>query len=438
MRHQALHDTLTGLPNRAVFRGRVGLALAAAERNPQAQFALLFIDLDHFKQVNDSLGHAAGDELLIAVSRRLERLVRPQDTLTRLGGDEFAILVGDAREPEVAVRVADRVLAALAEPLAVAGQQVAVSASVGIALSRTGYASAEAILHDADAAMYRAKHGGRGCCHLFDETMHDQVMARLQLEAELAAAVTDRAFVLHYQPVVCLASDRVVGFEGLVRWRHPLRGLLAPARFLAVAEASGSMVPIGWFVIEEGCRQLARWQRAFPLDPPLWLSLNLSPRLLMQADMVDRLVAILAASGLDPRTLHLEVTERLIAEHGEPAIARILELSALGVRFAVDDFGERFDSIKVLERVGFSSLKVDPRLIGPVDDPASTPFLLQTILSLAGSLGMSVVAEGVERASQRATLRALQCPQGQGFLFSKALAAGEAERLLVGRPGWAC
>jgi diguanylate cyclase (GGDEF)-like protein/PAS domain S-box-containing protein len=434
--HDAFHDVLTGLANRALFIDRLQVALASAARKRNGNFAVLFLDLDRFKNVNDSLGHAAGDQLLTAIARRLEGFLRPGDTLARLGGDEFAILVNEVIEVADAVHVAQRVQELLSERFLIDNGEVYISASVGIALSSTGYQTADEILRDADISMYRAKAAGRNRYEIFDREMHKSAVALLKLEMDLRRAVQEGGFVMYYQPIVALGRGRMVGFEGLVRWRHPERGLITPQQFIAVAEETGLIVPIGWWVLAESCRQIAEWQGRYPLDPPLSISVNVSGKLFMQKDMVKRVVDTLESNRLDPSSLRLEITENILMDHGEPALLKLAELRGLGVQLHIDDFGTGYSSLSYLQRFRYDTLKIDRTFIADMESSGDADVIIETIISLADLLGMNVIAEGIETADQVERLRKMHCPQGQGFWFSRPLAPPDAERLIADSPNW--
>jgi predicted signal transduction protein with EAL and GGDEF domain len=375
-----------------------------------------------------------GDRLLVEISRRLASFLRPGDTLARLGGDEFGILVANAPSVSDALHVAERVQERLKVPFAVDGRKLEVSASIGIALSATGYDEPDEILHDADVAMYRAKAAGRGQTQVFDPLMHRSAIALMRLEGELRNAVDNNEFEMHYQPVVCFDGGRVVGFEALVRWRHPNRGLLTPGQFFAVAEESGLAGAIGWWAMETGCRQMVEWHGRFPENPSLWVAINISDRLFMQADMVSRTKAILAETGLEPSTLRLEFREEVVVRHGEQAFAKLEELRQAGIRLAVDDFGSGLSHLSFLQRFRYDTLKIDPSYISALG--AGAPTMIETILTMAKGFGIGVIAEGVETADQADALRQLRCPEGQGYWFARPVEPTDAEQLLVTTPEW--
>ena len=430
----ALHDELTGLANRVLFKDRLRVALRTLARNRGPHFGVLFLDLDRFKHVNDTYGHSIGDRLLVEISRRLMGFLRPGDTLARLGGDEFGVLVANISGVAGALHVAERVQELLNLPFAIDGRQLDIAASIGIALSTSGYDEPEDILHDADIAMYRAKAAGRGQAQVFDPLMHRSAMALLRLESELRHAVERHELTMHYQPVVSFATGRVVGFEALIRWQHPERGLLMPAQFLAVAEETGLATPIGWWAMADVCRQLVEWQRRFQMEPPLWASINVSDRLLMQADMVAGTRSILEDTGVPPASLRFELREDIIVRHGDQALDRLEELRRLGIGLTVDDFGGSVSHLGFVERFRYDVLKIDPSYVSALAGGA--PTMIETILTMANGFGIDVIAEGVETAEQATTLRRMRCPEAQGFWFARPGEPGAAEQLLVTAPDW--
>jgi diguanylate cyclase (GGDEF)-like protein/PAS domain S-box-containing protein len=427
--YDAFHDGLTGLANRSLFLDRLGVALAGLRRNPGHRFAVLFLDLDRFKTVNDSLGHGAGDRLLVTIARRLERLTRPIDTVARLGGDEFALIASGVEDSAGAAHVAERLQQGLAEPFTVGDQEVFVTASIGIALPDDDTADAEGLLRDADLAMYRAKAAGRGCYEVFDLELHRAAVALLKLETELRRAVAAGDFVMHYQPIVALRTGRIMGFEALARWMHPRRGLVLPAHFIAVAEETSLVVPLGWLVLERACGQAREWQERFPQDPPLFMSVNVSGKLFAQDGAVDHLLRILENSRLAPESLRLEVTESVVLDHGEAVMARLRLLRDMGVQLSIDDFGTGYSSLSYLQRFRYDELKIDRSFVRDLAIEDSR-LIVETILQLASHLGIGVVAEGVETAEQLEHLQRLGCPFGQGYWFARPLEAEAAEVLL--------
>jgi diguanylate cyclase (GGDEF)-like protein/PAS domain S-box-containing protein len=431
--HAAFHDALTGLPNRILLSDRLSLAVERAKRHRDYQFAVLFIDLDRFKIVNDSLGHQYGDMLLIQVSERLRRSVRAVDTVARLGGDEFAILLDGVEGVENAAPTAARIQEHLTTPFDLDGQEVFISGSIGIAFSTAGYDKPEDILRDSDTAMYRAKANGKARHEIFDQAMHTRAMELLQLENDLRHAVERREFEVYYQAIVECASGRVSGFEALVRWQHPLRGTVSPADFIPLAEETGLIIPLGLEVLRQACAQTARWQREFAAEKPLTISVNLSPKQLKQPDLVEQIRDILEESGLPPRSLRLELTESLVMENAEFAAQVMRRLKLIGLQLSLDDFGTGYSSLSHLHRFPFDILKIDKSFVMRLGEDRGSEKIVKTILMLASELDMAAVAEGVETEEQAAHLRALDCDYGQGYLFSKPLPAQSAETLL--QPG---
>ena len=429
--YQAFHDPLTDLANRSLFLQQVGAALERAEAEPET-VAVLFLDLDNFKTVNDSLGHSEGDRLLVAAAERLLNATRGCDTVARLGGDEFAVLLANVRSEGDIVAVAMRITAALRAPFALQGTEAFVSASIGIARAGAG-AGAEELLRNADAAMYSAKTRGKGQYVLFEAAMHAAVLARLSLEADLRRAVAGNEFRLHYQPIVDLQTREIVGVEALVRWEHPERGMVSPNEFVAFAEETGLIVPIGRWVLAEACRQGAAWRRDPTLGRPLQITVNLSGRQLHEASLVDDVRAALAASGLPPTALVLEVTESVMMEHTDVTLARLHDLRSLGVSLAIDDFGTGYSSLSYLQRFPIDTLKVDKTFVDAVGRAGDDPVLARAIVALGGALQLRTVAEGIEHEAQAAELARLGCALGQGYLWSPPLDAAALTARLASR-----
>ena len=415
LRHNALHDSLTGLPNRTLLLDRLEHALQRYRRHPEQLFALLFLDLDRFKAINDSLGHLAGDQLLLETASRLQNCLRASDTVARLGGDEFVILLEDIGNLKDIEDCASRIQKALAAPLNLNGHQVAIAASIGIVLSDSVYQQAEELLRDADLAMYQAKQKGRACYQIFASQMHAKALSLLNLERELRQGIQRQEFQVHYQSIVSLADNRIAGFEALVRWQHPQRGLISPPEFLPVAEETGLILPIGWWVLEAACRQAVQWQAELALTPPLTVSVNLSNRQFAQPDMVAQVRAILQETGLDPRCLKLEITEGVIVEDVELAIAALVKLRELQVQLYIDDFGTGFSSLSRLRRLPIDALKIDRSFIGDREGFE----IVRAIVTLAHNLGMDAIAEGVETAQQVEQLQSLRCEYAQGYFFGR-------------------
>jgi diguanylate cyclase (GGDEF)-like protein/PAS domain S-box-containing protein len=435
--HDAFHDPLTGLPNRALFMDRLGMAIVHAKRRLSYTFAVLFIDLDRFKNVNDSLGHSVGDELLIAVARRLESCLRPGDTVARLGGDEFTILLDEVTDAEHAVQVAQRMHREMARPFRVQGHEVFVTLSLGITLGAGGdYDRPEDVLRDADTAMYGAKASGKARDAIFDRDMHDRAVALLRLETDLRLAVERAEFEIHYQPIISLTNGKIDAFEALLRWHHPGRGLLRPDSFVAVAEDTGLIVPIGWWVLREACRQLAEWQALPWTGEHLAVTVNLSGKQFMQADLVQRIASILRETGIRPGGLRLEITESTIMGQHEDAIAKLLALRGFGVKLYIDDFGTGYSSLSYLHRLPVDALKIDRSFISEMNGGDDRSEIVGTIVTLARILRMDVAAEGIETAEQVSRLRALSCHYGQGYFFSEPLAGIAAGGLIQAGASW--
>jgi diguanylate cyclase (GGDEF)-like protein len=426
IRH-AFNDSLTGLPNRALLLDRLEVALGRAEREDQP-VSVLFLDLDGFKVVNDSLGHVAGDRLLIDVARRLNGCLRRGDTAARIGGDEFAIVLGDLGDPDRAPLVAERVIAALGEPFTVLGREVFVSASIGVAYGRS---DAESLLRNADVAMYRAKRSGEGGAYeIFEPSMHAAVVERLEVEADLRRAIERDELVLHYQPLIELSSGRVVGLEALLRWAHPRRGLVMPFEFIPLAEETRLIGELGRWALREACRQAALW-RDDPQTGGPWVSVNLSGLQLLD-DSLDADVAVaLADSGLDPAGLVLEITETVLVQDVAAAVERLENLRALGVSIAIDDFGTGYSSLRYIRRFPADILKIAKPFVDGLHDETDAA-LVHTIIALADSLGLRTVAEGIEDSEQLERLCDLGCALGQGYLFARPLAPEGATALLAG------
>jgi diguanylate cyclase (GGDEF)-like protein/PAS domain S-box-containing protein len=426
--HDALHDPLTALPNRGLFLDRLERAIASAHRHPERQFAVLFLDLDRFKVINDRVGHVAADQVLVALARRLEACLRQGDSVARLGGDEFAVLVHDVSSPSA---LAHRLQHELARPFDAAGQQVMVTASVGIALSSIGYPRPEDVLRDADAAMYRAKARGRARFEIADAELHARSLEQLETEGQLREALEADQLRLHFQPIVVMESRELVGFEALLRWEHPVRGLRAPDDFIPLAEQTGMIMALGRWALREACRQMEEWRRAYAGSEPLWLSVNLSSRQFMHPQLVQEIQEVLADTGFPPDRLRLEITESVIMDD-PAAVQQILHrLRESGIRVAVDDFGTGYSSLAYLHRLPLDTLKIDKSFVHDMHlDPALVA-VIQTVISLSGSLQLETVAEGVETDEESKALQGMGCRFGQGFLFSHPLTPAAAGRMLA-------
>ncbi|GMR12623.1 MAG: hypothetical protein BMS9Abin29_0813 [Gemmatimonadota bacterium] len=433
--HNAFHDKLTQLPNRAVFLDRVTKLLQRGKRKDADCFAVLFLDLDRFKVVNDSLGHLIGDQLLVALARRLEESLRPGDTVARFGGDEFAMLL-DGASMEEASGVADRLREDLMTPFQLGSHQVYATASMGIVTSDRDYASPEEMLRDADLAMYRAKDTAPGDSIIFDSSMRKDAVALLRLETDLRQALDRGEFEMHYQPIIHLNGGTLNGFEALLRWRHPDRGLLAPGEFLQTAEDTGLIVPLGWWALDTVCEQLSKWAAIERTTPAPTIQVNVSPHQLERGELLDRVAASLALFDAPAELLHLELTEDTMMENAESTVETLYELKKLKIGLSIDDFGTGYSSLSYLHRFPTDSVKIDRSFVSRMGPRGRDSGIVRTIVDLAHDLGMHVVAEGIETEAHAALLRGMRCECGQGFLFAKAMAAVEATELLVTRKIW--
>jgi diguanylate cyclase (GGDEF)-like protein len=436
LRHQSVHDPLTGLPNRALFMKRLADATHRARRGQDGLFAVLFLDVDGFKLVNDSMGHHVGDEMLVTIARRLEGCIRGGDIVARLGGDEFAILLERIVDVRDAAMVAERVQSALQAPLSISGYDHVTSASIGVALSTGANEQPEYVLRSADIAMYRAKNGGRGRYEMFDRAMHAEALTRLQIETDLRHAFERNEFFLHYQPIVSLKTGRVVGAEALVRWRHFERGVVSPATFVPVAEDTGLVVPLGRWVLREACQQARIWQREAVDGQPFGISVNLSVREFGQPDLVRAVALILEETGLPPQALRIEITESAIIGQKHPAIETVEQLRALGVAIHLDDFGTGYSALSYLHRLPLDAVKVDRAFTSSIDLEERPLHVVRAIISLAHAIGLEVVAEGVANQRQLELLREMGCDLAQGFIFARPSSVEEMNRILESRQLW--
>jgi diguanylate cyclase (GGDEF)-like protein/PAS domain S-box-containing protein len=430
LKHQAFHDALSGLANRALFRDRLEHALARATRS-KSSLAVLFLDLDDFKLINDSLGHTTGDALLVAVAGRLSESLRSGDTAARFGGDEFAVLLEETSSPEEACQAAERLISALRAPLVIEDHEIQVCASVGVALSQAGREDPTELMQAADVAMYAAKAHGKGRYEVYKSDLQVAIVRRLDRIADLQRAIDGREFVVHYQPIVSLGGGNAVGLEALVRWRHPDHGLLLPDEFIALAEETGLVIPLDRWVLKEACVQTREWQFCHSEARRLWVSVNISARHFQDEGLVEDVSTALRESDLDPQFLVLEITEGVFVQEAESVLERMLELKALGIRFAIDDFGTGYSSLSYLRRFPIDILKLDKSFVDDVAVSSEDGAFAETIVQLGKNLHLQTIAEGIEHAPQLEVLRALGCQLGQGFYFTKGLQASEIDDLFL-------
>jgi len=446
LEHRALHDGLTELPNRALFVDRLQHSLIRSRRHSDYSFVVLFIDIDGFKVLNDSLGHSAGDELLIQVAKRLAACFRETDTiarsasevnsklthdgLARLGGDEFTALLDDVTEPSDAIRIARRILEKIAHPFNIGGQEIVVSASIGIAASSNSYEGADDLLRDAEIAMYRAKRAGKARCEVFDPAMHSSAVRRLKLETDLRRGIEQGELLVYYQPIISLESGKIIGFEALSRWKT-VQGMVSPVEFIPVADETGLIIPMNRALYLESCQQLQSWQSKLGCSPPLTMSLNITPRQFALPDLAEEIGAILQQSGIPPSTVNLEITETIAMGDADHAFSVLSDLKALGVRLSIDDFGTGYSSLSRLPRFPIDALKIDRVFISQMSSDHDNHEIVRLIVMLAHSLGLKVVAEGTETQDQITELKHLKCEMAQGFLFSPPVDSTQAFELLL-------
>jgi len=426
----AFYDALTGLPNRALFMDRLQMAFAYKKRHSDHLFAVLFLDLDRFKNINDSFGHLIGDELLVLVSERLKAHTRPDDTIARFGGDEFVVLLGDVKEVSDATYIADRINNILKEPFHLMHHELYINATIGIAISANEYQQPEEILRDADTAMYNAKLSGKAGYLIFDKSMHVNALDLLELEIDLRHAIERKEFVIYYQPIISLGNRSIIGFEALVRWNHPHRGLLLPMEFIPLAEETGLIIPLSLWIIREACRQMRIWQQRFPSDLPLTVSVNISPKHLANTNFIAHITDVLDETNLNPEQLALEITENAMIENTDYMVSLFSQLKDLGIKINIDDFGTGYSSLSYLQRFSINTVKIDQSFISGLSKNEKNVEIVQSIINMAHNMKLHVIAEGVEQSENLQTLENLKCEYAQGFFFSYPLSMHETEMLL--------
>ncbi|MBD2730319.1 PAS domain S-box protein [Nostoc sp. FACHB-892] len=429
--HDVFHDSLTGLPNRALFVERLEQALALTKRHSDYRFAVLFLDVDRFKVINDSLGHIIGDQLLTALARRLERCLRAGDTVARLGGDEFTILLDDIKDLNDVKNVANRINVALTGAFNLGGNEVITTVSIGIALGTNTYNLSEELIRDADIAMYRAKALGKARYEIFDFSMYTQAAQLLQLEMDLRRAIERQEFQVYYQPIVSLETYQIIGFEALVRWQHPEHGIVSPEKFIPLAEETGLIVPIGYWVLREACCQMRAWQFKFPTNPPLSISVNISSKQFFHPNLIEEIRQILLDSGLKGSSLKLEITETVLMKNSDSATAMLLELQQMNIQLHLDDFGTGYSSLSYLHHFPFSALKIDRSFVINIGANGENLEIVQAIISLAQSLNINVIAEGIETIEQLTHLKIKKCNNAQGYIFSQPLDSKSIDALIA-------
>jgi len=434
--HDAFHDKLTGLPNRSLLMDRLQRLFERAKRQEDFMFAVLMVDLDQFKVLNDSLGHSAGDQLLIETSARLQECLRTYDSVARLGGDEFAVLLESIKHVSDATRVAKRIQKSMELPFLLSDREVFSTASIGIALSAEVNELPEDFLRNADTAMFRAKSMGRDRYEIFDSDMHDIAMRRLELENDMRRAIEREEFRVYYQPIVRLDTGRISGFEALVRWAHPEKGLVSPIEFIPLAEETGMIVPIGRWVLHNACAQLQSWRKDLGVNSHPTVSVNLSGKQFSEPDLCDQVENILKETELDPECLRLEITESEVMGHAETAEQRLAELRQFDIQLYIDDFGTGYSSLSYLHRFPINALKIDRSFVNAMDLEAEGAGIVGTIVALANDLGLEIVVEGIETEEQLEKVRSLKCDYGQGYFFSKPVDYEAATELLKSNPQW--
>jgi diguanylate cyclase (GGDEF)-like protein len=429
--HDAFHDPLTGLPNRALFMNRLEHVIGASQRRYGASnYSVFFLDVDKFKVINDSFGHSIGDQLLVAIGQRLADCIRPGDTIARLGGDEFALLLQNINEPAYSVRVAERIREKMAAPINIKGRKLFTSVSIGIALGSDDYERPEQALRDADIAMYEAKGRGNAAYEIFDLKLHANILSRMQLLADLRGSVDNKELILYYQPIIDLDTQEITGFEALVRWNHPKRGLIYPMEFIPLAEEHGLIHQIGSWILLESCRGLKWLQTLHAAQPPLTMSINISSRQFAQQDLVTTISGIIEETGVDPHTLILEITESMIMENVDASVETMNRLRNMGVQIHIDDFGTGHSSLSYLQLFPVNALKIDRSFINKLTANGENQEIISHIVALAKSLNFETIAEGVEKEHQLARIKNLHCGYGQGFLFARPMPLSAIEEWL--------
>lgn len=434
-RHAAFHDALTDLPNRSLFIETLKFTLEKHKQSANYNFAVLFLNLNRFKTINDSLGHSNGDRLIVNVAKRLNDSVREGDLVARFGGDEFGIILSNIQGIEQTVNLATVIKERVSEPFSIAGKEVFSSISIGIAFGKKKYSEVEEVLRDADIAMYHAKKQGKGI-EIFNPTMHTDAMKLLQLETDLRYAIEREELCAYFQPIIELESLKLVGFESLIRWKHPEKGLVPPSEFIPVSEDTNLIIPITLWMLRHSCEQLVEWQSLTPLNKNLFLSVNLSGKHFTQTDLVSQVRKIVVETGIEPSCLKLEITESAVMENAETVILMLKELKEIGVQLSIDDFGTGYSSLSYLHRFPIDTLKIDRSFVSTMEDGSENGEIVRTIIALAKTLGMNIVAEGIETVHQLHQLRVLKCEYGQGYLFSIPIPAEDAESLLQDKTRW--
>jgi diguanylate cyclase (GGDEF)-like protein len=434
-RHAAFHDPLTNLPNRSLFLETLKFILEKHKQTPNYNFAILFLDLNRFKTINDSLGHSTGDRLILAVAKRLTDLARNGDLVARFGGDEFGIILNSVTGIEEVIVLADSIKQQLADPFHIGQRAVFSSVSIGIAVGNKDYNGAEEILRDADIAMYHAKENEKGIA-VFNRSMHTRALTLLQVETDLRHALERGELCAYFQPIVELETMKLVGFESLIRWNHPTKGLVPPGDFIPISEETNLVIPMTLWILRHSCEQIVRWQRMSPFNEKLFISVNLSGKHFADKQLVNQVKRVLDDTGMDPACLKLEITESAVMGNAEAAIQMLKQLKTLGVQLSIDDFGTGYSSLSYLHRFPIDTLKIDRSFVSTMEDGSENGEIVRTVITLAKVLGMNVIAEGIETVHQVHQLRILNCEYGQGYIFSRPLPIVETEHLIEDRNLW--